>query len=75
MEQETLDSVIAFIQRYLAENNQLSPTVREIAEGSFLSIATIQRCLDILEARGILTRQLRKARSIRLTGMMHTPEK
>jgi len=67
MEQNTLDNVLNFIRTYLGENNQLSPTVREIAKGCFISDGHVRRCLDVLEARSKITRLRQKARSIRLS--------
>jgi MarR-like DNA-binding transcriptional regulator SgrR of sgrS sRNA len=67
MEQNTLNDVLNFIRTYLEENNQLSPTVREIAKGCFISDGHVRRCLDLLQARSKITRLPQKARSIRLT--------
>jgi SOS-response transcriptional repressor LexA len=66
MDQDMLNTVLNFIKDYLDENNQLSPTVREVASGCYMSTFYARRCLDVLEARGAITRHSRKARSIRL---------
>jgi DNA-binding transcriptional regulator YhcF (GntR family) len=66
MEQNTLDDVLNFIRTYLEENDQLSPSVREIAAGCYISDGTTRRCLDILEAQERIKRHRKKARTIRV---------
>jgi len=73
MDQDVLKTVIAYIAQYQQLNNQLSPTLREIAQGCFISKSVAARCLDILEAQKKITRQDGKARSIRLTGSVKIP--
>lgn len=71
MDKTILNSVLEYIAAYQDENNQLSPTVREIAQGCFISKGGAARYLDILEAQGKITRKERKARTIRLTEYTH----
>ena len=47
MDQDVLKTVIAYIAQYQQLNNQLSPTLREIAQGCFISKSVAARCLDI----------------------------
>ena len=63
-------AVYEFICEYMNENNY-APTQREISEGCFLSRGTIVRYLDRLEAWGLLTREINKARSIALVEDNH----
>lgn len=65
MGNETLDNVYAFIHNYITQNH-VSPSIREIAAGCYINVATVIRYLDKLEAQGKISRDLRKARSIRL---------
>lgn len=56
---------LAFILRYKAEHDGLSPTVREIAEAmGATSTGQIARFLDALEQRGHITRSKHLPRSI-----------
>ncbi len=57
--------VYAFIVEYWGKY-QYSPSVREIAEACYMGVATVMRQLDRLEARGDITREMRRARSIHL---------
>jgi DNA-binding MarR family transcriptional regulator len=57
--------VYAFIVEYW-RRNAFSPSVREIAEGCYMGVATVMRHLNRLEARGDITREMRRARSIHL---------
>jgi hypothetical protein len=66
MDSKLLEAVMTYIADYRAANDGLSPTVREIADGCYISNGQAIRCLDFLQAQGKLTRQAGKARSIRL---------
>ena len=57
--------VLAFIRKFIKENG-ISPSITEIAEGCFRSRSGIVRYLDILEARGYITRIPNLPRSIRI---------
>lgn len=63
--QSITESVLVFIQRYHQEHGVM-PSQREIAEGCYISQPAVGRHLDLLEKRGIISRELGKARSIRL---------
>lgn len=47
-------------------NDQLSPTLREIGDGCFISHTTVLTHLALLEGMGWIAREIGKARSIRL---------
>ena len=66
MDSELLKKIITYVDNYQANNGGLSPTVREIADGCYISNGQAMRCLDFLQAQGKLTRQAGKARSVRL---------
>lgn len=66
MDISTLNTVLEFLTHYLDANDQLSPSVREIAKGCYISDGTTRRCLDILEAQGRITRHRKKARTLRV---------
>jgi len=59
-------NVFRFIQTYKAEN-QISPSIREIGDGCYLSHSSVYRHLDKLEAWGWIKREHGQARSIRIT--------
>ena len=63
--QPSVLAVYEFIRDYIEEFN-FAPTQREIAEGCLLTRGTIVRYLDRLEALGVVTREMGKARSITL---------
>lgn len=67
MSQETdrLDSIYNYIKQRL-ESKQGIPTQREIARDCKLSLVTVSNCLSMLEARGRITRDGLKSRSIRI---------
>lgn len=62
-----LQTVYDFIAAFIDEHNGLSPTLREIADGCYLSRTAIMRYIDLLEARGYILRDFNIPRSIRLT--------
>lgn len=57
--------VLDFIKAYMDERGY-SPSLREIGQGIGVSVGTIQRFLNALEARQLLTRNANEARSIQL---------
>jgi DeoR/GlpR family transcriptional regulator of sugar metabolism len=63
--QQTLEAVYTFIQNYIAKYS-ISPSLREISKGCFMSTSTIYRYLDKLEAEGRIIRYAGQARSISL---------
>lgn len=68
------EQVYAFI-RLTIERFGMPPTFREIATGCFISLGTVMRHVDRLEAQGRLVREQNKARSIRLVpAEAHNPE-
>ena len=65
MSDPNTETVYVFIRHFI-EENAMSPTIREIASGCFLNVATVLRHLDRLEAQERLIRSPYHARSIRL---------
>ena len=64
--QEKLDKTLAFIKKFIRENNY-PPSVREICkEVGFKSTASVQYYLDKLESDGLIRRALSKNRTIEL---------
>jgi SOS-response transcriptional repressor LexA len=63
--QDILEAIYAFIQAYIAEHG-FSPSIREIADACFLSIAATARYLDKLEGAGRISRLHGQPRTIRL---------
>ncbi len=55
--------VFQFVKKYTAVHTH-PPTIREIAEGCFLSTSAVTRHLDRLEGEGRLTREPGRARAI-----------
>jgi repressor LexA len=64
-ERKTTREVFQFIQKYTQQHTH-PPTIREIAEGCFLSTSSVTRHLDRLEEQGRLSREVGKARGITL---------
>ena len=62
---ENLDTVYQFICDYI-KAHQMSPSLREIAEATYLGRSTVMRYLDRLELQGRLLRTPGKARSIQV---------
>lgn len=58
------ETVYTFICGYL-EENEMAPTIREIADACYINVATVIRYLDKLEYQQRLTRVPGRARSIR----------
>jgi len=67
-------SVHQFIAKYLTENEGLSPTFREIANGCHMHLSTAAHCVDVLEAQGRVTRRRNTSRSIRLVSPDYSKE-
>ncbi|MCU0499225.1 MAG: hypothetical protein MUF87_17870 [Anaerolineae bacterium] len=61
----TVESVYAFLKRFIDEHGY-APNLREIARGCYMSTSTVTRSLDCLEAQGRISREIGRARSIRL---------
>lgn len=60
--QRIYDFIVAFF-----EDEGFSPSLMEIAEAVYMSRSNVVRYLDLLEARGFLTRVPRTPRTIKLT--------
>ena len=60
------DEVYRFIKTYLKSHQQLSPSIREIAEGCYIHPSTAARYVDLLVGEGRIERQPGRARTIRL---------
>jgi DNA-binding MarR family transcriptional regulator len=65
MPDDQIEAVYRFVQTYIQKHG-LAPSQREIADGCYINVAYVGRYLDLLEARGRLTRERGQARSIRL---------
>jgi SOS-response transcriptional repressor LexA len=65
MTDNPMNSILNFIQQFITEHGH-SPTIREIATGCYLNPTDVRRYLDVLQAQGLLAREPRRARSIRL---------
>ena len=59
--------VFFFIRDY-SDTHTHPPTVREIAEGCYMSRTRVQRYIDLLDAHGYIIHEPGKARGITLTG-------
>lgn len=59
----TAERIYVFVRAYFAEYGY-SPCMDEIAESVFMSRATVMRYVDLLEARGYITREPGVPRSI-----------
>ncbi|MAS34875.1 MAG: hypothetical protein CL610_12765 [Anaerolineaceae bacterium] len=64
MDQVT-SQVYEFIRAYFREHG-FSPSFRDISRGCHMSTSNVVRYLDRLEARGLISRELNKPRSIAL---------
>lgn len=60
---ETRERVYQFICEFVDEH-RMSPTRQEIADGVGVSRPTVQKAIDILEARGKIRREPHRARTI-----------
>lgn len=68
-QQDQVDAVYSYIKERF-DTQKGSPTQQEIADYCQLSVGTVGRALDILQARGQITRTPYKSRSIRLAGQV-----
>lgn len=57
------ESVYDFVDKYIQEHHY-APSQREIAAACYLGKTTVVRCLDRLEARGLIARDPGRARGI-----------
>ena len=64
-QEQILREVLAFVRDYVKEHG-ISPSITEVADGCYRSRSGIVRYLDILQARGYLTRIPRMPSSISL---------
>jgi DNA-binding MarR family transcriptional regulator len=60
------EKVYEFIKQYIADNGGRPPTQREIADGCYIARSSVQRHLDILDARGLIVREMGMARGLTL---------
>lgn len=58
--------IYAYIRDYIEEHDNLSPTLREIAQGCDMHHTSLLRHLDKLEAKEWIIREMGRARTIRL---------
>jgi SOS-response transcriptional repressor LexA len=58
--------VYRFIHGFIDERG-FPPSQREIAEGCYMARSSVQRHLDVLEAKGLIEREIGMARSLSLT--------
>lgn len=56
--------ILNFIKTYQREHGGVSPSLREIAKGAFLSKSTVIDYLNLLESWGIIERERGVARGI-----------
>ncbi|GAB1422532.1 hypothetical protein MASR2M15_27660 [Anaerolineales bacterium] len=63
--EQTTRAVYDFIAAYIGIN-EISPSVREIGEGTYMSHSNVFRYLERLEAKGLIQRKEGCARSIRI---------
>lgn len=69
---ETTEIVYSFIRSYHQDHHK-APTIREIAEGCFVSVGTVIRHLDRLEILERIQRDPNQARSIVLLKATEEP--
>ena len=67
MTDSSTKAVYEFIQHYTAAHHGYAPSIREIGQGAYLAPSTVIRHLDRLEAWGLIEREAKLPRSIRLT--------
>lgn len=56
--------VLEYVRLYINERNGVAPSIREIANGCFISISQVATQLEILEAYGVIRRTPGRARAI-----------
>jgi len=62
------NTIYQYTRNYIKEK-QISPSYREIADHTYLSVGKVHYCLGILEARGHITRTPNQPRSIQIVNM------
>ncbi|HEX2906286.1 MAG TPA: winged helix-turn-helix transcriptional regulator [Phototrophicaceae bacterium] len=72
MDSDVLNMVYLFIRDYIRQRG-FAPSIRNIADGCYMSPGNVHRYLDRLEWKGYITRQPGVARSIRLVADDSTP--
>ncbi len=70
----TADTVYEFIRHYIETHEQLSPSIREIADGCYLGLSTAAYYVRELQLQGRIKRERYVARSIRLVQPETAPE-
>jgi len=71
----TADIVYDFIRHYIETHDQLSPSIREIAEGCYMGLSTAAYYVRVLQSQGRIKRERHIARSIRLVEPEEASEK
>lgn len=56
--------VLDYVRLYISERNGAAPSMREIANGCFISVSQVSTHLEILEAYGVIRRAPGRARAI-----------
>lgn len=56
--------VLAFLRQYVTERNGMAPSLSEVSKACYMSVNQVRIHLEILEARGLLRREPRRARAI-----------
>lgn len=64
---DTVEIVYDFICAYMADNGY-PPSLRELSKGTYMSVASVIRYLDWLEAQGRIRRDPNISRGITLLG-------
>ena len=66
--------VLEYVRLYINERNGVAPSMREIANGCFISVSQVATHLEILEAYGVIRRTPGRARAIWLLNTEQTQE-
>ena len=66
--------VLEYVRLYISERNGVAPSMREIANGCFISVSQVATHLEILEAYGVIRRTPGRARAIWLLNHDQTEE-
>lgn len=56
--------VLAYLRKYVEERKGMAPALNEVSKACYMSINQVRIHLEILEARGLLRREPRRARAI-----------
>ncbi|GIK30008.1 MAG: hypothetical protein IT298_12690 [Chloroflexi bacterium] len=56
--------VLAYLREYVKARNGMAPALNEVSKACYMSINQVRIHLEILEARGFLRREPRRARAI-----------